>query len=77
MSAFLNLRTMSNAELERMYYQAGMPEIAAIYAQAADVQAESDEYQEQIGKMVDAKRLSRSRLLELLTAIKLDSETMP
>lgn len=74
MSAFLNLRTMSDAELERMYYQAGMPEIAAIYAEAADVQAAASDLHDYI---CDTKRLSRSRLLELLTAIKLDSETMP
>lgn len=43
---------MSNDELERLYYSAGMPEIAAIYAQIADVGTERDELSEAVDASV-------------------------
>lgn len=45
--------TMSNEELERLYYSAGMPEIAVIYAQIVDVEVERDKYHEQAETSVD------------------------
>lgn len=63
----LNLRTLSDDEKERLYYQAGMPEVAAIYAQVADVQAENDEYEEQVEKMVGSDKYnSLEKLVEHL-----------
>ena len=63
----LNTRVLDNDELERLYYQAGLTEIAAVYSCAADAQAENDEYREKIEKMCDAAEYKRcTKLIEHL-----------
>lgn len=63
----MNLRTMSNVELERMYYQAGLVEVAAVYAHAADTEAENEEYQERVEKMAEPEEYEKlEKLVEHL-----------
>ena len=70
------LRTLDDGELERLYYQAGMVEVAAVYARAADLAAENDEYQEEVSKMypaadydkIDALNWSSLKLMAVSTA---------
>jgi len=69
MPACIDPRTLNAEELERLYYQAGLVEVAAVYARLADVQAENEEYETQIGEMytaADYKELEGE--IETLTA---------
>jgi len=53
-AVMLDPSRMTYEEAERLYYSIGMPDVAVLYARLADVQAENDEYQEQVVKMVDS-----------------------
>jgi peptidoglycan hydrolase CwlO-like protein len=57
-------RHLSNEELERLYYQAGLTEVAAVYAAVDDAEVQAQEYETQIGDMFtdkDYKEVEKER----------------
>lgn len=50
----LDTRTLNDEELERLYYQAGLVDVAAIYARMADTAEQNEDLEEQVEKSYPA-----------------------